>query len=165
MIKRCASTLCCCGQVDDDDDDESETETHSRVRSTDEISTTDMTEDTSEKDRVDGLVRRKTNTTEESLTKSMLELQKVNERLFEEMKELKAQVLSGRGVNDQAHEPGTEPEEDEEGVGSHQMKSKGRRLRKGGTTNQTKSSDGYWVAREVRKSNRRSYRSTRFGDR
>ena len=86
MIKRCASTLCCCGQVDDDDDDESETDTHSRVRSTDDIATTDMTEDTSEKDRVDGLVRRKTNTTQESLTRSMLEVQKVNERLFEEIK-------------------------------------------------------------------------------
>ena len=103
MVKRCLSTLCCCNQSDDGDDEMD-----------DVVPTSEMTDKTTERDRLDGLVRRKGNPTEESLAQSVTEMQRVNERLLKEMKDLKVQMLSARSVSPQTQDPIPENDEEEE---------------------------------------------------
>ena len=103
MVKRCLSTLCCCNQGDDDEDEVENV-----------TPTSEMPDKATERDRLDGLVRRKGSPTEESLAQSMTEMQKVNERLLEEMKALKVQVLSARSASPQSRNPTSDNEEEEE---------------------------------------------------
>ena len=76
--------------------------------------TSEMPDKATERDRLDGLVRRKGIPTEGSLAQSMTEMQKVNERLLEEMKALKVQMLSARSASPQPRNPIPENEEEEE---------------------------------------------------
>ena len=73
-----------------------------------------MPNDTGNMNRMDGLVKRKVNSTEESLVQSMSEMQKTNMQLMEEMKALKAQMLSERGVSPHSQGPVSDAEEEEE---------------------------------------------------
>ena len=65
-------------------------------------------------DRMDGLIKRKTSVTEDLLVQSVSEMQKTNARLVEEMKALRAQVLTKGGISHHVQNLVSDTEDEEE---------------------------------------------------